>query len=1041
MTILLTGTGGLPLFTGNGGLVDCGTSASSNALTVATYVSSGQTNSGIHITLFWTNSIPSNLTATWNNGGGHSNISGIAISGQWITFYASTPSVANTYQLTILGSNGATATTGSIVISAAVVDFPAGLYGPSNLVFGFDQPAFNDYGNIPLGSYFARGLMGPATATLTGPDAAKFFLQQADVSGTPPQAGFVLFSNGFAAYNQPELSFSVTVNITDGITSYSLNVTIQNPTAPTITLSSNLILDSESTLNFWGQVTVVGLNLGYTTTGYTFTPDSGNLFSSPDGSDIIQITAANLVAKNFGVHNVTITPTGGSPMTVPLYIGHEYPPIVAWKPNGAIYNTSQPTDNFGSNPIGTIVAYSDASQPVFPYTSNPSGLLNTFNANGYNIPVGSTYLSGSPSGSLSGTCNILAASGLSANLVMALPVMAGKLLPASNIQGTPVAGLTNYLTTANALVPTGSPITVLTFSATGFVNPINWSLAQVVVPTDPTCQIALATNLAPNQVPRYALSGSGTSGVVTAWNLSAQTDVIEIVLTDGLGTTCVASFNITAAWHTGPAVTLGPNGTFTTANAMLTAMWANPAAYAGAAVTVLQGASGAGDWGYGYSGSSYGGWWPCPVHLMGDPTASSQVVLDFDYTAPGGSIQGGIMAGGGFDLIVENLEICRVSNSAGTGEPSSGAIYKVGNLSGNVTVNKCYLHDCDNGFVNGSGGNHIVITNSLIARCGNYYGQAHNIYCGEAASLTFTNNYSIDSWSGHELKTRAMISNISNNFILEGMNGVASTPIDICQGGNVTLTNNVIMKSADTGPQNNGDIVNLNSEMSLIKPAWPVNNLTASGNTILCMTTPGAKYPAHAFANFLPGTLDPVRNFPVTTNITNNSFFNLSSVQWTLGAFGGSVPSMGSGNLVMPTFPSGAFFINPYTGKPPVNLPSPAMNTGVPAQNLPGIGSAQGTYAMVMTCPKGSASGTAVTGGLLEAYDYSGTSLTSVAWSMPSSVVSNNASFSLVSKGNTTQIVTAAVLPAGYYSVCVQASGTGTFGAITLGEFFVIIVS
>lgn len=1042
MTILLAGNGGLPLLTGFGGFLDCGTSVVSDNLEVATYVGSAQTGSGIQVTLFCTGIVPSNLTGTWNNGGGASHISGIVISGQWISLFASTPSIANTYQLIIGGSNGATVSTGSIVISNEIVDFAAGIYGPTSPVLGLNQSAMNDYGNIPVGSYFARGLIGPATATLTGPDADKFVLQQADVSGIPPQAGFVLLGNGFAAYNLPQLTFSVTVTITDGVSSYSMNVTIQNPTSPSIAISSNLVLDTETTLNFWGQVTAASMCLAFTTSGYTFTADSANLFSSPAGSNIIQIAAASLIPKNFGVHTVTVTPTGGTPMTVPLYIGHETPPVVAWLPNETLYTTTQPTDMFGSNPIGMIVAYSDSSQPTFPYSSNPTGLLNTFNSNGYNIPAGSTYLTGSPSaGRLTGTCEILAGSGLATSLVMSIPVVAGTLLPASKIVGTPVAGLTNFLTTANGLVPSGSPITVLTFSATGFVNPIDWSLAQIAVPTDPTCQIALATNLAPDQKPRYVISGSGTSGTVTAWNLSAQTDAIQVILTDGMGTTCVAPFNITAAWAPGPSISLGPGGTFTTANALLTAMWANPSAYAGALVTVLHGASGAGDWSHGFTGSSFGGWWPCPVHIKGDPTASSQVVLDFGFTAPGGSIQGGIMAAGGYDVIVENLEICHVSNSFGTGEPSSGAIYKVGNQSGNVTVNKCYLHDSDNGFVNGSGGNHIVITNCLIARCGNYYGQAHNVYCGEAASLTFTNNYSIDSWSGHELKTRAMVANISNNYLLEGLNGLASTPIDICQGGNVMVTNNVIMKSSDTGPQNNGDIINWNSETSLSKPAWPINNLAASGNVFLCMTAPGAKYLAHAFVNFLPGTLDPLRNLPLTTNIVNNGFFNLPASQWSLGAFGATAPTLGDGNVVLPTFPSGdPFFINPYTGKPPVNFPNPAMNTGVPGQNLPGIATAQGTYAMVLTCARGSPSGTAVTGGLLEAYDYSGSSLSSVTWSMPL-VVSDNASFALVPNGSSVQVVTTAALPAGYYSICVQAVGSGSFGTLTLAEFLVIIVS
>lgn len=1029
---------------------------------IAAYPSSAAASNFIDVVAATTSgSTPGSLTGSWG-AGGTPTISNVTTSGPYTIFRATTPTSAGTYELSITGASK-TAITGPITITSEMSDFSTGIYGPATPYYGQQQGIQDDAGRFVLGSYFARGLTGPLSANLTGTDADLFTLTEANQSGDIPQAGYVLqdaagaFNNSFPMAGQPT-TFSVNVNITDGITTLTKAVTIQNPNLPTICAGNSLILDTwaSNPINFFGGVTVAQLSTAYTisATDYTFTPDTGGLFASPTGSGIIQIDPANIKSANFGHYTVTVQAGEGGPaQTIDLYIGHESPPILSWAPNGKIYTTSQGTDGFGLNPIGQILASSDSGTTPFVYTNNPSGLLSTYNLSTYNIPVGATFISASPtSGNLLGTCQATAQSGLTTSLVLKLPVFAGTLLASSSISGTPDGTLTNYLTTANPLTPSGSPKTVLSFTVSGFTNAINWSLAGVTVPADPTCQTTQSTTVPGNNTPRYAITGSGTSGTVTAWNLSAQTDVINVVLTDGLGTYCVTPFNITAAWHTGPAVSIGPGGTFATANALMAAMWADPDTYAGAVVTILDGIAGYGDWSYTLSGDSHAGWWPGPVHLKGDPSLPSQVVLDFQetsspfyYVAPGGTGQGGIMVGIGFDSIVENLEVRHVSNSPGTNEANAGAIYKNGTLTGNVTVNNCYIHDSDNGYINSANGCHIVITNCLLARCGSYGGHSHNCYCGEGASLTFTNNYSIDSWLGHEVKSRAMVTTIENNFILEGLNGEASVPIDICQGGVVTISNNVIMKTADTSPSNNnrvnnGGIINWNSEMnSTDKLPWPVNSLTASGNQILCMLAPGAVYAAIGFVGYRPD-VDPYRNLPITSDITNTQFFNLDSSQWSEGVFGGVAPTLGSGNSVLSTFPlTDPFFINPYTGAAPVNLPNPAMYSGS-NENLSTMGSAPGTYHVVLNCPTGTTAGNNINGGLLAAYDDMNNALTSCTWSFLAGTGVNNSSFSLTPVGNSVQLKAATTLSAGYYNVQIEVMGTGAEGSQTQFQFFAIIV-
>ena len=997
-------------------------------LSAATWPNTARTGSAIQLTLKWTGTAPSGVTATWNRGGGVATIKGFTVTGPWLLFYATTPAAANTYDLTVTGG-AATVVIADIVVSTAIADFAPGIHGPTKVSYG--QQA---YANIRIASYFARGLAGPAACYLSGPDSGRFYL---DNAATGFGSGFGVWAS-LSAFKQPPAHFSLTVNITDGIATYSLDVTIHNAggTTPIVTPSGNAVFDSAHVLNYWREITVARVPIWGAST-LTFSDPSG-LFTWRAGENVITIPPPALIPANFGVHVVTMTAAGGTAFEMPIYIGHEAPPTLAWRPNGTIHDTTPATNGYGSNSIGTLTASADTHTYTYAYTSNPTGKLNTYNAGSPYVDAGSTYLLGSvPAGTLSGVCKVTSTGALATSLVMALPVEPGTIVPPSNMQGTVTPGLTNFLPTANARQPTGSPATVLTLSVSGFSNRIDWGLARLEV-RDDNCQLTQGLIFpAETYQPRYAITGNGTRATVTAWNLSAQTDRLEVTLTDGLGAFCTATFAITAKWIAGPAISVGPGGTFPTAIALQKAMWANPAAFAGARVTVLDGIAGHGDWSYGIATEYTNGWWPCPVHLIGDPAARSQVVLDFAFGVSGGSYQGGLMAAGGYDMIIERLEIRRVSNAYAHYTADAGAIYKVGKQPGNLTINQCYIHDSDNGFINGDYGNHIVISNNLFARCGNNYGSAHNVYVGPAASLTFTGNYSVDSWLGHELKTRAQRAVISGNWILEGNNCTASVPVDICDGGDIVLKNNVIMKQSDNAVSNNGGIVNWVSEID-VHPAWSVNRLIADGNTIVNNLPPGSRQPPRGYVQFICAS-DPVRNIPIVSSIANNGFYNLARPLWAIGVYGGTAPTLGAGNVALASYPAARLaLIDPLTGAAPVNLPNQAMYSGN-FQNIPVIASVPGTYFLTISCPSGSPPGTPLTGGLLAAYDGAkGQSLTRVTWSMAGTF--NNGRFSLTPVADTVRIDTAAVLADGFYALGLRAVGTGANGPATISQVISIIV-
>jgi hypothetical protein len=1022
------------------------------SIQIAAQPTSGETGSYVAITLAWAGSAPSGLTGVWNHSGGSATISGFTVvTGGWLTCFATTPSSANAaYQLTLTGtgSNTGSATTTSINVAAAVVDFSPGIYGPSTVTYGQNQPEGDDNGAIVIGTWFARGLAGPQTASLTGTDGAKFVITQGfSVGFDSPNAGWQVQVT-FASYNQPQTTFAITVNITDGITTYSQNVTVLNPVGgaqptgePTIANSNNLVLDSATGAG--GVVWVSGLQGSAYLTGYTFTPDSGNLFSSPSGSYQIQIAQSSLVSANFGSHTMTVTPQGasgpGTPMTVTIWIGHESPPVLKWQPNGVLSSATPATNNYGSNQIGTLLAGSDLAYLAYSLTSNPSGALNIYSWDYYYGRTGFSYLLNSvAAGTLTGTCQITSPSGLSTSMVLTLPVKAGVLYSSSEMPGTPVGGLTNFLTTAAQHNPTGSNTTVLNANCSAFTP--DWSLSTVDVLND-NCQLAVGSVFfTMAYVPRYALvSGSGGSFTVTAWNLSAtnpttpQVDELQITLTDGNGNYCINTFNITTSWHpyTGAALTCGPGGTWATPDLMLAAFKASPSTYAGATVTLLQGVQGFPYWTASLDTQYAGGWYPCPIHLVGDSstqatftgsisngsggagnilavssstglvvgqmvitgatncilvsqtdsthwvvngapqlvtsttmTTQAMIVLEFAFYAPGGSYQGGLMAAGGYDVVFERMEISNVSN----GSNAAGIWCSIG-ASGNVTMKNLYIHNCNNGFLGGDNGRRISILDCLFAACGTAEGAEHNIYIDGVAFATTTGTYSVDSL-GHAHKCRALGFAISNNFFLEGLNCVTfDSTIDFPAGGIGTFTDNVIMKGTNDAASNNGHLIDWASEINEgNKPAWANSTITASGNTIINTMTPGGAPEAPvAWCNVFY-SYDPIRGpqFPIVMDLTDNEYYNLPHAQWYGGA---APPTGGAGEATVTNFPfTGISLTYPLIGGPPLNLPYRALPNAGGAE----IGSAPGTYAMIMTVPTGSGPGTSVTGGYLAGYDSSG---------------------------------------------------------------------
>ena len=121
--------------------------------------------------------------------------------------------------------------------------------------------------------------------------------------------------------------------------------------------------------------------------------------------------------------------------------------------------------------------------------------------------------------------------------------------------------------------------------------------------------------------------------------------------------------------------------------------------------------------------------------------------------------------------------------------------------AGNLTITNSYFHDNQMGILgaaNPSGT--ITIDHSEFARNGVATGFGHighNIYIGQIASFTITNSYIHDAIVGHEIKSRAAVTTIENNRIVDGT-GNASYSIDLPNSGIAVVKNNLIQQGPNS---------------------------------------------------------------------------------------------------------------------------------------------------------------------------------------------------------------------------------------------------
>src|ERR1700761_8963416 len=139
------------------------------------------------------------------------------------------------------------------------------------------------------------------------------------------------------------------------------------------------------------------------------------------------------------------------------------------------------------------------------------------------------------------------------------------------------------------------------------------------------------------------------------------------------------------------------------------------------------------------------------------------------------------------------------SGATGPSGNDAGIRYQGGNL---VLTND-YFHDNQDGLLaTAPPTGTISISNSEFSHNGAGDGYTHNLYVGDIAKLTITNSYFHDAVVGHEIKSRAEVTNISNTRIFDN-SGSASYSVDLPNGGQATLTGDTI----EQGPNSQNPVI------------------------------------------------------------------------------------------------------------------------------------------------------------------------------------------------------------------------------------------
>ena len=145
----------------------------------------------------------------------------------------------------------------------------------------------------------------------------------------------------------------------------------------------------------------------------------------------------------------------------------------------------------------------------------------------------------------------------------------------------------------------------------------------------------------------------------------------------------------------------------------------------------------------------------------------------------------------GTDITIRNLTLtrARVPDGNGAGIRDEGAV---------LTVDHVRFINNQNGILAGGDGGSLTVSNSEFVKNGICEAAcSHGIYVGHLDSLKVSNSTFSGTKQGHHIKSRARLTDVQGNSIMDGPDGTASYLIDAPNGGTLIVRNNTMEK----GPQ------------------------------------------------------------------------------------------------------------------------------------------------------------------------------------------------------------------------------------------------
>lgn len=171
------------------------------------------------------------------------------------------------------------------------------------------------------------------------------------------------------------------------------------------------------------------------------------------------------------------------------------------------------------------------------------------------------------------------------------------------------------------------------------------------------------------------------------------------------------------------------------------------------------------------------------------------------------------------DVTLDHLELTGAAVADGNG---AGIRFQGGSL----LITNSYIHDNQEGILSGEvPGGRVTIRDSEIAHNGAGDGYTHNVYIGRIDSLTIEGSSIHDAVVGHQVKSRADATTITNSVIDDGA-GNGSYSVDLPEGGRVVLRDTVLHQGAASS---NPAIVHFGGE----GPAHPGSSLLMDGVTVI----------------------------------------------------------------------------------------------------------------------------------------------------------------------------------------------------------------